>query len=187
MSNAELLGKLATFCKLISERCFFVIFGGFAVDGHNGAFTRNHADIDGICYRKDVEIIRDILKQMGYQTVLSDHIEEPGFIYKFGAANKEKIFSFQIADKAGDDSFTISFYSFLRKRYPLYFLNPEKVCIGNVCYPAVSKDFLLLLKQRQNNFFNEQKVKEPEKYKNKIDKHKTTQQDIELLQSLLRR
>jgi len=54
-------------------KIWYRVVGGIAVDAHNGSRTRSHYDIDTIVLQQDVEAIKNLLEEKGYNPEMKDH------------------------------------------------------------------------------------------------------------------
>lgn len=178
----ENLGKLSAINKELETRCFYLVFGGFAIDGILGKFTRPHKDIDLLCFRRDIEMIKDVLKIVGFEMIEVAHHKDAELIYKL--VSSDKTCTCHILDEVLDNCFEISFYHFFRQRLPLYLLALQSVTLHNIMYPIPTKEFLHLLKEQENTLLSEIKKNKPEKYPKWIKRHKLVKRDIKLLKAI---
>lgn len=178
------LEKLSAINKELETKCFYLVFGGFAIDGIFGKFTRPHKDIDLLCFRKDIEVMKEGLKNVGFDMVEVIHHKETELIYKLVSNDKQKKCTCQILDEAIDNYFEISFYHFLHQRFPLYLIAKRSVTLYNITYPVPTKDFLYILKEQEDTLFNEIKKNNPEKYVKWKKRHKFVKLDLKLLKEL---
>lgn len=187
MSNIEQtyenLGRLSAINKELEKKCFYLVFGGFAIDGILGEFTRPHKDIDLLCFRRDLETVEDGLTNVGFNMVKVAHHKDAELIYKL--VSSDKICTCHILDEVLDNCFEISFYHFLRQRFPLYLLALQSVTLQNITFPIPAKEFLYLLKEQENTLLNEIKKNNPEKYHKWGKRHKSIKRDIKLLKAIL--
>lgn len=186
MSNIEQtyenLGRLSAIHKELETKCFYVVFGGFAIDGILGKFTRPHKDIDLMCFRRDLETVKGGLKNVGFEMIEVAHHKDAGLIYKL--VSSDKTCACHILDEALDNCFEISFYHFLRQCFPLYLLALQLVTLHNIMYPIPTKEFLYLLKEQENTLMNEIKKNNPEKYPKHAKRHKSIKCDLKLLKAI---
>lgn len=176
----DILEKLSDFCKAIDDKIFFAVFGGWAVDGHIGRITRHHPDIDCLCWRKDLPVIKESLASFSYSYEEFGLPNEPTFIYKI--CTSDKIFTFHIIDEKPAQQFEISFYYLPHLRYPLEYLKVELANLNGINYPIVSKEFLIDLKQKEIDFYKKEKESNSHKYNSKHQtKHFNCEQDFNLL------
>ncbi len=178
----DIIKRLSAFYQEIDNKVFFVIFGGWAVDGCLGKVTRPHLDIDCICWRRDLPVIKESLANLGYSCEEFGLPNEPTFIYKIFTS--DKIFTFQIIDKKPNEQFEISFYRFPHLLYPIKYLEITKANLNGINYPIVSEEFLINLKQREIDFYEKEKRDNPEKYSPEHQKkHFNCGQDFSLLKN----
>lgn len=177
----ENLGKLSAINKELEEKCFYLIFGGFGIDGVLGKFTRPHKDIDLLCFRRDAETVKEGLKNAGFEMIEVAHHKDLDLIYKL--VSSDKTCTCHILDEVIDNCFEISFYHFLRQRFPLYLLALQSITLHNITYPIPTKEFLYLLKEQEDVFLNEMKKNNPEKYIKWEKQHKTIKHDLKLLKN----
>lgn len=189
--TVDILNRLSIFCQAIDNKFFFAVFGGWAVDGHLGKITRDHPDIDCLCWREDVAVIEKILTDLNYPFEEFGLPNEPNFIYKI--CTNDKLFTFQIidpvrnvfyngVDKKPNEQFEISFYRFPHLVYPLKYLAITLANLNGINYPIVSKEFLIDLKQREVDFYAKEKKDNPEKYNSEHQKkHFNCEQDLNYL------
>ncbi|MEW6617676.1 MAG: hypothetical protein AB1333_04670 [Patescibacteria group bacterium] len=178
----ENLGRLSAINKELETRCFYLVFGGFAIDGILGKFTRPHKDIDLLCFRRDFETVKDGLNNVGFEMIEVAHHKDAELIYKL--VSSDKTCTCHILDEVLDNCFEISFYHFLRQRFPLYLLALQSVTLHNIMYPITTKEFLYILKEQENVLLNEIKKNNPEKYLKWIKRHKLVKRDIKLLKAI---
>lgn len=180
--NEILLKKIAELSLALKGKCFYIFFGGFAVDAYHGQITRFHEDIDLICWREDIPIIKKELKKLGYNIKFFSHPQEKKLIYKFHTADKNKTYSFQIADRVDKNNFEISFWFHIHLKFPIKYLSVQWKKINLVKFPVVSKNFLIELKRRQSNFYKQETKNNFERYLFKQgSKHLKTMRDLKIL------
>ena len=155
----------------LKNKCYFAVFGGLAVDAYYGRITRFHDDLDLICWREDVPTIRKELKRLGYKTKLYFHPQEKKLIYKLCTTDKNKTYTFQIADRKGKDNFKISFWLYAHLIFPIKYLSVKWKQINSVKFPVVTKELLTKLKQKQVEFYMSKKAVNIEKYLFKQNKN----------------
>jgi hypothetical protein len=167
----------------IEGKFFFVVVGGIAVDGYSGRISRDHPDVDIIIFRKDLAKAEKVLDNLGYKHKRFLHPKEPSLEYKMQTGDEDHLFSFQIADMVDRDKFEISFYRDPHMIFPLSYIKPSRFLeLEGVNFPAVSKEFLIKLKENEIEFYEELKVSDLEKYEKKgKQKHLNTIRDLELI------
>lgn len=180
----ENLEKLSFIDKELKGKCFYLVFGGFAIDGILGKITRPHKDIDLLCFRKDLEIVKNGLKNAGFEMTEVAHPQDAKLIYKL--VSPDKTCGCQILDEVADNCFEISFYHFLRQRFPLCLLASQSVTLHDVTYPVPTREFLFILKKQEDTLFNEMKENSPEKYAKWEERHKSIKHDLKLLESKIK-
>ncbi len=178
------LRKLAIIDKELETKCFYLVFGGFAIDGLLSKLTRPHKDIDLMCFRKDIETVKEGLKNVGFEMIEVSHHKEPNLIYKMVSNDKQKTCTCHILDEVINNCFEISFYHFLRQRFPLYLLAMQSVTLHNITYPIPTKEFLNILKKQEDVFLNRIKKTKPEKYAKWKERHNSIKRDLKLLRGL---
>ena len=155
----KLLNKFKELVGIIDKEFFFVVIGGFAVDGYVGKITRNHPDVDFIIFRKDLEKAEQILDELGYQHKRFTHPKEKKLEYKMQTGDEDHLFSLQIADMVDKDKFEISFYRDPHMIFPLSYIKPPNwLELEGVRFPAVSKKFLIEMKENEIKFFEKLKI-----------------------------
>ena len=180
--NDNVLKILSKFVEVAGVKVFYAIFGGFAIDAYNGKLTRFHEDVDVICWRKNVEAIRNTLKSMGYDSEITTHHEETKLEYILKTTDDQKTLSFQIADPVDDESFEISFWPYTHVKFPLQYLEVEWKELEGIKFPVVAKQMLIDLKQRQADLYEKTKQINEEKYLFKQKrKHMKALHDLQLL------
>ena len=175
------LEKLARISEELADKCFYLVFGGFALDGIAGKFSRVHKDIDLLFFRRDLAVVKSGLKQAGFDMAEVVHHKEQSLVYKIISRDEGKICTCHILDDALGNSFEITFYHFLRQRFPLYLLASQAVTLHSVTYPVPTKEFLYILKEQENALLNEIKKNNPEKYNKWKRRHKLVKRDLKLL------
>ncbi len=178
------LEKLLVINKELETKCFYLVFGGFAIDGILGRFTRPHKDIDLLCFRRDIGIMKEGLKNSGFEMIEITHPKETELTYKLVSADKQKSCTCHILDEVIDNCFEISFYHFLRQRFPLYLIAMQSIALHNIVYPAPTKEFLYILKKQEDTLLNEIKKNNPEKYVKWENRHRSVKSDLKLLKEL---
>jgi hypothetical protein len=178
----QILMKLSEFVLEAENKFFYTVMGGIAVDGYAGKLTRNHPDVDMLIFRQDIKKLESVLEKLNYAFEYFDHPQEPGFKYKI--KTRDAALSFQIIDEKADNKFEISFYRDLQLTYPMNFIKPQSwLELGRVRFPAVSKQFLIKLKENEIEFFEKLKKDNPAKYRLKRKaKHLNCLQDLVLLE-----
>ena len=150
--------------------------GGVAVDGYAGGWTRDHQDVDLLIFRKDLERAENALRKLGYPYQEFTHPKDGSLVYKIRTDDPDRTFSFQILDKRGDGEFEVSFYRDLRLVFPMSYIKPVNwLKLEGIRFPAISKDFLIKLKQNEIKNF---KKFIPEK---RMGKYLNCLRDIKLL------
>lgn len=180
------LEKLSAINKELETKCFYLVFGGFAMDGILGKVTRPHKDIDLFCFRRDLKQVKQGLKNAGLKMIEIFHPKEEGLMYKMVSNDEHKTCTCHILDEVIDNCFEISFYHFLRQRLPLYLIAMQSVTLHNITYPVPTKKFLLILKEQENNLLHDIRENKPEKYAKWEKRHKLVRRDIKLLKELKR-
>lgn len=175
------LEKLAAINKELETKCFYLVFGGFAMDGILGKFTRSHKDIDLLCFRKDIKTVKQGLKSVGFEMIEVAHHKDKELIYKMISNDKQKTCTCHILDEVIDNCFEISFYHFLRQRFPLDLIAMQSVTLHGITYPTPTKEFLCILKEQENTLLNEIKKNKPKKYAKWEERHKLIKRDLRLL------
>jgi len=179
-----LLKNIEEFNREAKNKFFYIIFGGFAVDAHFRKITREHEDVDLICWRKDVNKVRKTLAKLGYKSELFEHPQEKGFYYKLHTTDKNKTYSFQIADERDDKNFEISFWNNPHAIFSVKNLKINWKKINGIEIPVVSKNLLLKLKEWQLKFYKEKIKISPEKYlPRQKEKQRVTKHDLKILRT----
>ncbi|PIS42037.1 MAG: hypothetical protein COT24_05595 [Candidatus Kerfeldbacteria bacterium CG08_land_8_20_14_0_20_40_16] len=143
------LKELEVISKILeNSSIFYSVMGGFAVDGHMGSLTRDHDDLDMLCYRKEVDSIKGLLGEQGFQ-FSEQCLPDESVPYKF--CNQEKTLTFHIIKKI-NGNFDIAFWNPRHLQYPCPLLARKKVVIDSVGFYAVNKEFLIDLKHKQRDF-----------------------------------
>lgn len=181
--TSELVKRFSRLIRKIGDKCFYATFGGLAIDGHAGRLTRNHDDVDMLCFREDVGVIEGCLSNLGYPHEQFVHPQEPDFIYKIRTNDKDRSFTFQMVDQKPKDKFEITFYRFPHLVYPVSYIKPpDWLKLEGLHLPAVKKEFLIKLKTKEIDFFEKEKKENPTKYYSKHEqKHLHCLHDIKLL------
>jgi len=178
------LERLLAINRELETKCFYLVFGGFAIDGILGKFNRPHKDIDLLCFRRDIETMKEGLKNSGFEMVEVAHPKEPELIYKLVSADKQKSCTCHILDEVIDNCFEISFYHFLRQRFPLYLIAMQSITLHNITYPVPTREFLCILKKQEDILLNEIKKNNSEKYVKWKNRHHSVKRDRKLLKEL---
>lgn len=163
--NEKVLKTLKEFLDQIPSNCQIFVFGGLAIDGYQGKLTRNHDDIDFICWRKDVKTVQKIIKKMGFGIKTSPHPENPRKVCSFVSEDKNEIITFQIIDKKPNDSFEINFWHFPHQVLNNKMLGPNSLTLDTVTFPAVSIKLLSMFHGNASKYFEKIKNINPELYK----------------------
>jgi|GEM_PF-2417815 len=179
--NLELL---ADFSKELGAKRFWLVYGGFALDGLLEKLTRSHKDIDLLFFRKDLSTIKETLKNIGVETTEVSHPTETNLVYKIVSTDQEKIFTGHILDEVPDNNFEINFYSLPHQIFSKDLIVPQSVTLNKISYPVPTKQFLLTLKERENEFLNKIKTEKPDKYSKWAERHLLVKDDVKLLKKL---
>ena len=83
--------------------------GGFALDGHLGKLTRKHNDVDLICWRKDVNIIKKVLERIGYKVREKYDKNNPKLPILLETDEENPAMDVKIIDEQPNNSFTFHF------------------------------------------------------------------------------
>lgn len=182
----NVLLNLSKFVEMADSDFFYTVIGGIAIDGHHGSLTRSHHDVDFLIFRDDLNKVEVILDNLGYKHKRFTHPNDSNLEYKMQTGNENHVFSFQIIDRVGRDDFEISFYRDLQMRFPVSLIQPVTwLNLGSVKFPAVSKKFLVKLKENEIKFYEKLKKQDMEKYKSKREgSYQKSLHDIKLLKNL---
>lgn len=178
-NNKQLIKKINTLSQVLRKKCFFAVFGGFAIDAYSGKLTRPHDDVDLICWRSDIKKIRLVLKKMGYKTKLHKHHLEKKLVYKMGTS--DKTISFQIADLVDIETFEINFWHYTHLRFPLKYLDARWKNLGGVSFPVVGRQMLADLKKKQIMLYEKIKKTDSDKFEKQKFKYKKAIHDMKML------
>lgn len=170
--------------KALESRCFYLVFGGFAMDGLRGCITRPHKDIDMLCFRRDAETVKKELYEIGIGLNDVIHIEDSSLIYKMVSQDSSKTVTIHILDEALDNCFEISFYRSLRVRFPMYLIAPKSVILERVLFPVPQIGFLIKLKKMEHNRLEKVRMEKPQVYFEKESIHIQVKKDLELMELL---
>ncbi|HJN84717.1 MAG TPA: hypothetical protein QF873_00165 [Patescibacteria group bacterium] len=179
--DIELLKVLNIFLNALPGNTQVFVFGGFSVDGHHGKLTRNHSDVDLICWRKDVDDVCSTLEDIGYLTEVFPHPQDSKLIYKINSTDDDKTFGIQIIDEAPDSQFQISFWHFLKQLYQVDLLGPVNVSLDGTKFPSVSVEFTRLLKEQECAFYEKLRTQDPTRYAKREAKHMNCLDDLKVL------
>lgn len=185
--NEKVLKILQEFLNHLPSICQIYIFGGLAVDGYKGKLTRNHDDIDFICWRKDVKTVQDIIKRMGFGIKTSPHPENPKKVCSFVIDDKSEIITFQIIDKKPNDSFEINFWHFPHQVMNIKLLGPKYLTLEAVTFPAVSLELLSFFHNNASKYFEKIKKNNPELYKRLGYKLNNHFHNLEIINKLIKK
>jgi len=158
------LSELNKLLKVLHKSCFVYVMGGLALDGHFGSISRKHDDADLICWRKDVNIVQDALKDIGYKVDVNTFPEEPNLPYRFETTDDNHIISFNIIDEGPNDTFIMSFYHFPKQVFPKKFLGPINVSLDGINFSAVDHELLDKLNENAGEYLNRLKKDDPDLY-----------------------
>ena len=156
--------ELDKLLKTLPESCPVYVMGGLALDGLYGSITRKHDDADLICWRKDVNTVRDALKKIGYKIDANAFPDEPDLPYRFETADDEHIISFNIMDEGPGDTFVMSFYHFPKQVFPKKFLGPINVSLDGINFSAVGHELLDKLNRNAGEYLERLKKDDPDLY-----------------------
>lgn len=170
--------------KALESQCFYLVFGGFAMDGLRGSITRSHKDIDMLCFRRDAAAVKKALSEIGIELNNVIHIEDSSLIYKMVSQDPGKTVTIHILDEVLDNCFEISFYRSLRVRFPLYLITPKSVMLERVLFPVPQIEFLIKLKKMEHDRFEKVRMEKPQVYFEKEGIHIQVKKDLELMESL---
>jgi len=177
----ENLKQLGNLQKKIGKKYFWIVYGGFALDGLLGKLTRSHKDIDLMFFRKDLPKIKKALKSLGIQTKEISHPKEIDLIYKIVSTDRLKRITGHILDEKPPDNFEISFYSRAHQKFPKKTLTQQIVTLKEASYPVPSKKFLLTLKKLEDKFLERIRKERPKKYSQWQKRHRLIKKEIRRL------
>lgn len=147
--------------RLESSDLYYCVIGGFAVDGYAGKLTRNHGDLDMLCFREDFDKIRMIIGSEFKDLPLKNE-NRP---YKF-YTNDESL-TFHIIDNDSLHRSSIGFWCIGRVWQPTIFFDRTQVSIDEVLFHALNKSSMVYLKEEQRDF--EKKMINDPLHKNKYE------------------
>jgi hypothetical protein len=182
--NEKVLKTLKEFLNQLPTDCKVYIFGGLAVDGFRGKLTRNHDDIDFICWRKDVKKVQHIIKKMGFGIKTSPHPENPRKVCSFVSDDKNEIITFQIIDKKPNDRFEINFWHFPHQVFKNSILGPKNLTLDSVTFPSVTIKLLSIFHENASKYFEKIKQTNPELYKHLGYKLKNHSHNVKIINKL---
>jgi len=172
----NVIGRFSELIEVIADKFYWVTMGGIAVDAYAGRLTRDHPDVDILVFRNDLERAENAFKGLGYPYQEFTHPKDNSLVYKVQTDDPDRTFSFQIMDKKGDEEFEVSFYRDLRLVFPISYIKPVTwLNLEGVRFPAVSKEFLIKLKQNEIKNFKKFKPKK------RLNKYLNCLKDIKLL------
>lgn len=179
------LVELDKLLKVLPKPCLVYVMGGLALDGHYGCVSRKHDDADLICWRKDVNLVQDALKSLGYKADVNTFPDEPNLPYRFETNDDDHMISFNIIDEEQNDTFVMSFYHFPKQVFPKKFLGPISVSLNGINFSAVKYELLDKLNKNAGEYFNRLKKDDLDLYNRlgyKIDNYN---HDRKLLDQLI--
>jgi hypothetical protein len=155
------LNKLLT---ALPKSCLVYVMGGLALDGTCGSISRKHDDADLICWRKDVGIVQEAVRNIGYEIEVNTFPDEPNLPYRFETTDEDHMVSFNIIDEAPNDSFVMSFYHFPKQVFQKKLLGPISVSLDGIGFSAVSHELLDKLNKNAGKYLNDLKERDPDLY-----------------------
>jgi len=179
--------ELNRFLKTLPRSCKVFVMGGLALDGHCGSVSRRHDDADLICWRKDVKIVKETFKKMGYKIKENYFVDQPKVAYRFETDEENSAISFNIIDERPNKSFEISLGKALHQVFPKKFLGPIKVTLDGIKFPAVDYQLLDALNKNAGQWFARTKKENPKLYKMlgyKISNYKNDRKLIDRLMKI---
>jgi len=178
--------ELNRLLKTLPRSCKVYVMGGLALDGHCGHVSRRHDDADLICWRKDVKIVKEALKKMGYKIKENYFVDQPKVAYRFETDEENPAISFNIIDEKPNNSFEISLGKALHQVFPKKFLGPIKVVLEGIKFPAVDYQLLDALNKNAGQWFERTKKENPKLYKMLGYKISNYKNDRRLIDGLLK-
>ncbi|OGH66727.1 MAG: hypothetical protein A2983_00575 [Candidatus Magasanikbacteria bacterium RIFCSPLOWO2_01_FULL_40_15] len=103
------LSELKRLLAVLPKSCPIYVMGGFALDGHLGKLTRKHNDVDLICWRKDVNIIKKVLERIGYKVREKYDKNNPKLPILLETDEENPAMDVKIIDEQPNNSFTFHF------------------------------------------------------------------------------
>lgn len=177
----KVLGLLKKFLKKTPPPCQIYVFGGLALDGHHGGITRDHDDIDLICWRKDTETMQSIIEKMGYGVKTSPCPKNSEKICSFVSNDKRNLITFQIIEEMPNDMFEINFTHFPQQIYPIKLLGPINLTLEGIIFPGVTKKLLKIFNKNAGEYLNNLKANNSKLYNKLSYKLDNYYHDVELI------
>lgn len=179
--------ELKKILSVLPKSCHVYVIGGLAIDGYMGKFTREHNDVDLMCRRKDIEIIKNALKKIGYKTRSHYFKDDPQKAYYVETDEENPIISFLIMDKLPNDFFEISIGKNLHQIFSKKYLGSKKVIINGTEFPVADFKLLDYLNKKTKANLNRIKQENPKLYSVLGLKIINNHHDRKLLNQLMRK
>jgi len=179
--------ELQKLTPMLPKALSFYVIGGLAIDGYMGNLSRMHNDADLLCWRKDIETVKNALKKLGYKTKSHYLIDNPKKVHYLETDEENPIISFVIMDELPNNCFEISIGKNIHQVFPKKYLNSKKATINDIKFPVVGLELLdFLNKKTKANLDNIQRDN-PQLYSVLGCKINNNRHDRKLLNKLMKK
>jgi len=175
------LSELKKLLVVLPKSCELYVMGGFALDGHLGKLTRKHNDIDLICWRKDVNIFKNALKQIGYKVRETYDKDNPKLPIILETDEENPAIEVKIIDEQPNNSFIFHFNTPGQQIFPKKMLGPVQVSLDGIKMPVIKLELIAELVKIGTQVLKKIKKENPKLYKVLGSKIINNKKDLELI------
>jgi len=161
------------------------VMGGFALDGHLGKLTRKHNDIDVICWRKDVNIIKKALERIGYKVREKHDKDNHKLPILLETDEENPAIEVKIIDEQPNNSFRFHFNTPGQQIFPQKMLGPVQVSLEGIKFPVIRLELIAELVKIGTQVLKRIKKENPKLYKVLGSKIINNKKDLELIDKLM--
>jgi len=179
---------LSEFKKLLAvlpKSCELYVMGGFALDGHLGKLTRKHNDIDLICWRKDVNLLKKALKRIGYKVREKYDKDNPKLPILLETDEENPAMEVKIIDEQPNNNFKFNFNTPGQQIFPKKMLGPVQVSLEGIKIPVIRLELIAELTKTGTQTLKRIKKENPKLYKVLGAKIINNKKDLELVDKLM--
>jgi len=179
------LTELKKLLAVLPKSSQLYVMGGFSLDGHLGKFTRKHNDVDVICWRKDVNIIKKALKKIGYKVREKYDKDNPKLPILIETDEENPAIEVKIIDELPNNNFKFHFNTPGQQIFPKKMLGPIHVSIEDIKFPVISLELIAELVKIGAQALKRIKKENPNLYKVLGAKIINSKKDLELIDKLM--
>lgn len=181
------LAELKKLLAVLPKSSQLYVIGGFSLDGHLGKLTRKHNDVDVICWRKDVNIVKKAIKKIGYKVREIYDKDNPKLSILLETDEENPAIEVKIIDEQPNNNFKFHFNTPDQQIFPKEMLGPIQVSIENIKFPTVSLELTAELVKIGARVLKRIKKGNPNLYKVLGAKIVNSKKDLKLIDKLMRK